>query len=106
MPLKFFIKQCEDVFGFNMTELPRVDAINVNFGGQQPIGATKIFWVNGAWDEWQRLSVEEQLVPSQPAIVIKDSAHCGNMDQYDPRYMSPHILAAQKKIAQQIGQWI
>jgi hypothetical protein len=106
VPLKYYTQLCVDAFGLNMTSLPRIDEVNRVYGGNDVVGATRIMFINCNWDEWASLSIVKSQSPSVLALVIRDGAHCCNMDPYDARYMSPHILAAQKTISKQLGVWL
>jgi len=105
VPLKFYSQMCKDAFGANVGP-PAVDQTNVLYGGDKPLGASKILFVNCEWDEWASLSIEKDLSPTLKALVVRDGAHCCTMDPYQPGKMSPYILQAQKQIAAQIAAWL
>ena len=88
-----------------MTLPPRINYTNTYYGGANPIGATRIVFVNGNVDPWSSLSVLKDLTPSLTAIEIDGAAHCSNMEHWQPG-MNPNIKIAQAQIAKKIQKFL
>ena len=132
VPLKFYTQQCTDIFGLNMTSLPRVQETNNAFGADNPVGASRILFVNSEYDQWQRLSgkhlslnfffcqscsiasssssfflVLKSPNADLPTIYIKEAAHCAAEDPFVPGTLqSKYVQIAQAEISKQIGEWL
>eukprot|EP01013_Petalomonas_cantuscygni_P018012 TRINITY_DN35320_c0_g1_i1.p1 TRINITY_DN35320_c0_g1~~TRINITY_DN35320_c0_g1_i1.p1 ORF type:complete len:513 (-),score=82.62 TRINITY_DN35320_c0_g1_i1:265-1803(-) len=113
--LSFYVDMCRDVFGTAGSASasgpisplsPRINATNAMYGAKHPQGATRICYVNGSVDPWHSLSVTQNLTASLVAEFINGTAHCANMEPYNPIVDPPALLPAQHHIASRIHEWI
>jgi len=103
VPLSFYTDICRDAFGFHFN--PRINDTNDFYGGNNPVGATNILFVNGDIDPWHALSITHDLTPTLQAILIDGTAHCADMLPAGPQD-PPGLAIAQSQIATQIGYWL
>ncbi len=111
-PLKFYEKQCADVFGSNFALRDgvekRVAGSNVFFGGRD-IRATKIVYVHGSWDPWHVLGVRPGDVADDDdatVILIEGASHCQDMRKPNPLRDSEALTQARETILSKIKEWI
>ncbi|XP_076243025.1 putative serine protease K12H4.7 [Calliopsis andreniformis] len=106
-PLSFFTELCMDLYGdyydgdFLNT---RVERTNLMYGGLRP-DLRNVIFTNGNIDPWHALSILEDLNESSPAIFIKGSSHCRDL-QNDLDTDSPDLTQARKKVRQIISSWV
>ena len=103
VPLRYYTQLCTDLFGLNMTNLPRIAETNNAYGGQSVVGATRIMFINCNWDEWASLSIVKSQSPSILATVIRNGAHCCDMRVGST---NPLVGVAQTQISHQLGTWL
>ncbi|XP_064456069.1 putative serine protease F56F10.1 [Ornithodoros turicata] len=106
-PVKFFIKQCQDIFGDTFDEKLLAYAIertNTMYGSIKP-QLRNVTFPNGSIDPWHALGVVESLSDDVTAIYINGTAHCADMYPDTPQD-PPALREARKKIAQQVEKWI
>lgn len=103
VPLAYFLQLCHDSYGLDMTNLPRVNEVNNNYGGDDVRGATPIMFVNCDWDEWSSLSIVKSQSPSIVAAMIQNGSHCCDMNKAPN---NPLVAQAQLQISRQLGVWM
>jgi len=107
VPIEYWTRQCNDIFGVEFDVDDRVAQTNLIYGGRDlpASGATNILFVNGNIDPWHSLSVTKSISDSVKAILIDGTAHCRNISPPGPND-PPGLEAAQKETLKIIGQWL
>lgn len=107
LPVKFFEKMCQDIFGrkFSPDLLEKgIKETNTEYGGLQP-RVSKVVFVHGSGDPWHRVGRTQDLSRDSPAILIPGTAHCANMypaSEGDPT----QLVEARTRVGQLINKWI
>ncbi|XP_058805527.1 putative serine protease K12H4.7 isoform X2 [Phymastichus coffea] len=105
--LDLFVNICTDVFG-KYYERSLVDytvaKTNVDYGGRLP-DVSNVIFVNGDVDPWHALSVLSDLNEFSPAILIRGSSHCQDL-QADAKDDIPELRAARKRIKSIVASWL
>lgn len=97
---------CKNVFGTALW--PDTDATNKYYGGDKT-PATKVFFVNGSQDPWQRASVAGTLAPTEPARMIKchNCGHCSDLGGCPGGCDTPNNWQqVRDEIVQTVGTWL
>lgn len=106
-PEKFFVQQCEDIFGskFNMKFLNSgIQRTNIFYGGYD-IEVSRVVFVHGSIDPWHALGITKSLSENAQAIYINGTAHCADMYPESDQDL-PQLLQAREKIKDFIGKWL
>ena len=106
-PLSFFTNLCVDLYGkyYDSDFLnTRVRRTNIMYGGLRP-DLRKVIFTNGDVDPWHALSVLEDLNENSPAILIKGSSHCRDLNADKPTDVQD-LVEAREKVRKIIGSWI
>ncbi|KAM9249327.1 putative serine protease K12H4.7 [Dugong dugon] len=107
LPLRYFLKQCSDVFGlkFDYNSLKMgVMATNMYYGGFNVTGS-KIIFPNGSVDPWNTLGITVDISKDLPAVFIKGGGHCADMYQ-QINIGSAELTQAQEKIFHILQNWL
>ncbi|XP_014248956.1 putative serine protease K12H4.7 [Cimex lectularius] len=107
IPLPYFTKQCQDVFGPEINEQVLNDGImrtNIMYGDVH-LKATRVLFVHGSIDPWHALGITASNKPEIRAIYINGTAHCANMYPPSPKD-PPQLTKARVNIVNQIGDWL
>ncbi|CAH1134824.1 unnamed protein product [Ceutorhynchus assimilis] len=107
IPLKWYLKQCTDIFGsqFNETFVNRaIERTNVNYGGLD-IKVSNVAFVNGSKDPWRTLGITNSTDEDAPAIFIQGAAHDANMYPSTDKDL-PQLTEARTKIRGLIQSWL
>jgi hypothetical protein len=106
--LRFYIKQCKDIFGDAFTEALLDDSVkntNINYGGYDYEGSRVVF-VNGQIDPWHALGFTAQPPNSNTnTIFIKGTAHCSDMYPSGENDL-PELVQAREKITNLLNAWL
>ncbi|XP_076060086.1 putative serine protease K12H4.7 [Oratosquilla oratoria] len=106
-PLKFYTKQCRDIFGKNFDENlinAGVKRTNMLYGGRD-LHVKKVVFVNGSIDPWHKLGITSSSNSDMPAIFINGTAHCANMYPASPNDL-PELVESRKTVFNHIKQWL
>jgi hypothetical protein len=60
----------------------------------------------GSLDPWHSLGITKSLSDTLKAIYIQGTAHCADMNPYDPALDPPGMQVAQEQIGLQIAEWL
>jgi len=108
VPVDFFVKQCQDIFGskFDLKLLEEsVFDTNSNYGGYDYEGSRVVF-VNGNIDPWHALGFTTKAPNKQTStIFIEGTAHCADMYPSGDNDLSS-LVEARLKIGQIINGWL
>lgn len=103
-PLKYHLKQCNDIYNLNSSVADAVQQTNEEYGGYD-IRSTRIVFPNGSIDPWHALGVISNITDELPAVFIKGTAHCANM--YPARAEDlPQLTQARDQILSLLQQWL
>jgi len=97
---------CNNVFGEPLW--PDVDATNIYYGGNRT-AATKVFFVNGSQDPWQRASIVSQFSPYEPTgyITCLNCGHCVDLRGCPNGCTNPNNLQQIRNlITEQVAFWL
>ncbi|XP_006890381.1 PREDICTED: putative serine protease K12H4.7-like [Elephantulus edwardii] len=113
IPLRYFLKQCYDVFSIETTipSISRLISATNNFYGGFNITGSKIIFPNGSLDPWHLLGVTKSISEELPAILIKGNTVVdGETRSPDMRIISrtdsAAVLQARRKIFQTLKNWL
>ena len=70
-PLKFFVDQCQDLFGLNETIIQNGIAETNRYYGARNLDVNRVVFVNGDIDPWHMLGITKKHGHDAPAIFIK-----------------------------------
>ncbi|XP_024084121.1 putative serine protease K12H4.7 isoform X2 [Cimex lectularius] len=107
IPLSYFTKRCQDMFGPEINEQVLNDGImrtNIMYGDVH-LKATRVLFVHGSIDPWHVLGITVSNKPEIRAIYINGTAHCANMYPPSPKD-PPQLTKARVNIVNQIGDWL
>ncbi|CAG2101392.1 unnamed protein product [Medioppia subpectinata] len=107
IPVKYYIQQCVDIFGPQITAQTVRNGIhrtNAYYGGLKP-NVTNVVFPNGSLDPWHALSVLKDLNNSTKAVMIENYSHGGDMYGSSPSD-TQSLKNAQKLIEQQIAEYL
>lgn len=104
--VKFFEKQCQDIFGpkFNLELLDRGIKRSNYLYGAKGIKVTNVVFVHGSFDPWHALGITEDNGMNK-AILIPGTAHCANMYPASPDD-PPQLKQARQTVGQLIKDWL
>uniref|UniRef100_A0A3B1JQL6 Serine protease 59, putative n=1 Tax=Astyanax mexicanus TaxID=7994 RepID=A0A3B1JQL6_ASTMX len=103
-PLKYHLRQCNDIYNLNSSVADAVQQTNEEYGGYD-IRSTRIVFPNGSIDPWHALGVISNITDELPAVFIKGTAHCANM--YPARAEDlPALTQARDEIFLLLQQWL
>jgi len=97
---------CQNVFGIPLW--PDTESTNEYYGGNQT-AATKVFFVNGSQDPWQKASVTIPLSPLEPARIITchNCGHCVDLRGCPGGCATPNDLQQiRDEISKVVGFWL
>ncbi|XP_006861989.1 PREDICTED: putative serine protease K12H4.7-like [Chrysochloris asiatica] len=107
LPLRYFIKQCSDVFGldFKVNSLARAVSYTNEYYGGFNVNGSKIILPNGSTDPWHVLGITKKIHKKFRAVFIKGGTHMADMFvQTD--FDSTELLQAREKIFQILKKWL
>ncbi|XP_072547459.1 putative serine protease K12H4.7 [Salminus brasiliensis] len=103
-PISFFLQQCRDIFNMNASVADAVQQTNEQYGGYD-IRSTRIVFPNGSIDPWHALGVIKNITDDLPAIFIKGTAHCADMEQARASDL-PQLTQARQEIFLLLQKWL
>jgi len=108
LPIKFYTKQCKDIYGEIFSEDNNNKDItwtNSNYGALE-LGksASRIVFPNGSIDPWHALSILEN-TGDVIAVFIKGASHCANMYPSSDKD-SQELAQAKIKIGEIVKGWV
>jgi len=103
--LDYFVGQCQEVFGIDMSQVQaNVDWTN-EFYGARNIAATRIMFTNGDIDPWHALGITTQPSADLPTVLIHGTAHCA--DLYPSRSEDlPSLQVAREMWKSYLSEWL
>ncbi|XP_014248181.2 putative serine protease K12H4.7 [Cimex lectularius] len=107
IPLSYFTKQCQNIFGPEINEQVLNNGImrtNIMYGDVH-LKTTRVLFVHGSIDPWHALGITVSNKPKIQAIYINGTAHCANMYPSSPKD-PPQLTKARVHIVNQIGDWL
>jgi len=108
-PVKFSIRECQDVYGIQFGEAflqSRIKWTNANYGAKD-IKVSKVIFVNGSIDPWHALGITKQneTTSDNAVIFIQGTAHCANMYPDSPNDL-PQLTQARAQILNHLTTWL
>lgn len=102
--LQWFVKQCEQLFGFpNMR--PNIDFTNAYYG-ERNLYATKLLLPNGSIDPWHALAiVDKTKYPDIHPFFMEGTAHCADLYAPSPNDM-PVLTKTREQMLAKLTEWI
>ncbi|KAM3830348.1 thymus-specific serine protease [Vipera latastei] len=105
MNLEYQLDICAQVFNISYRNVSEAVSFTNNYYGADHPKASQVLFVNGDIDPWHVLSVLTNKSASEPAILIKGTSHCANMDS--PSASDPwSLIQARKQITSWVGKWL
>jgi len=104
--MNYHMAHCQNVFGQALW--PNTNETNEYYGGNKP-AATKVYFVNGSQDPWQRASVTAPLSPLQPASIINchNCGHCVDLRGCPNGCATPNnFQQTRDNIFKMVGLWL
>ncbi|KAI8438857.1 hypothetical protein MSG28_011203 [Choristoneura fumiferana] len=105
VPLDFFIKQCQAIFGEDFNEKRVDDGVaqtNIMYGGITP-NVTNVVFTHGDMDPWRRLGVLKDLSDTAVVRITNGTSNSAllNLDSSNPA-----LLKDREYVKQMIKKWI
>ncbi|XP_073958340.1 putative serine protease K12H4.7 [Choristoneura fumiferana] len=104
VPLDFFIKQCQAIYGEDFNEKRVDDGVaqtNTMYGGITP-NVTNVVFTHGDMDPWRRLGVLKDLSDTAVVRITNGTSSCGLLWTT----MDPALLKHREYVKQIIKKWI
>ncbi|XP_065205164.1 putative serine protease K12H4.7 isoform X2 [Planococcus citri] len=109
LPIDYFIKTCQDVFGTEFNRDFIDDAAyrtNVEFGALK-FNTSNVVFVHGRIDPWHSLGLYNQFQPAaHKVITMSGTSHCRDMYPSNTKDDSEELVEARQKILDILKSWL